>query len=467
MTASVLPTLPTQQGPVRLLLQWQQPTDPMVTATRIYRWDGLEDGDDAAWNPVGDFPGDRTVIESVTPTRGYRFAAAPVLQDGSVPPEAGWAKVEVYPDSNPDASPLPDTVTNFGCSQNGPRLHFMWDPNDDGRTVGYELRQGSAWGDGLLVGRTPHPWWDWNWNAAGTIAYTISAFDARGRYGAATLLSPSMIVVALPDHVLSNTYDESGGGFTGTKVNTEVSGGNLRLLALPIISSAATLINAATFGSWARYWDTGTYETSWKDFGALMTQRFEIDLAAAVQTEAGLTIADLITPILTPVQDSAGNAITPGTRGYGYKYTVNGVIVDPFPILVEIDTSQNGTPTADGYRRFVPGEYKCWQARFRITLYGDGLHYGRITTLKFYRRRRNLKDEIAQAVAATPGPTVIAFATPFTAAPKVVAAVLDAAGTEFIAQAADITATGCNVRAYDAAGAEVFTGTVHVIAAGV
>ena len=122
--------------------------------------------------------------------------------------------------------------------------------------------------------------------------------------------------------------------------------------------------------------------------------------------------------------------------------------------------------TWDGWRRFVPGDYYCRWVRFRLTFGGDGYFFPQVTTLKVYHRKRNLKDEGSIAVAASAGPTVVTFATPFSVAPKVTCGVLDAAGAEVIALASSVTKTGCTIRAYEATGGEVFTGTIHWMAMG-
>ncbi len=76
-------------------------------------------------------------------------------------------------------------------------------------------------------------------------------------------------------------------------------------------------------------------------------------------------------------------------------------------------------------------------------------------------------DSGSIAVAGAPGPTAIAFAAGrFSSAPRVAPHVLDSAGTELVAMAADVTTTGADLRAYDATGAEVFTGTFHWLAMG-
>lgn len=165
----------------------------------------------------------------------------------------------------------------------------------------------------------------------------------------------------------------------------------------------------------------------------------------------------------------ASVAQDPGLKTLGQLCAGDGTYLGELPILVEIDTTPDagGTPTWDGFRRYVPGVYTFRQYRFRLTLWGTGLHYVLIDTLQFVHRKRNKKAEGVEAVAGTPGPTAITFPSGlFVDAPTVVCTVKDAAGTEFVAQVTDITTSGANLRAYDAAGTEVFTGHIYWAALG-
>lgn len=455
---------PVAVKPSTIELQWEQNSDPSIVSTRVFRASGQE-GDDADWEPIQDVVGDRLEVDGCLPWRTYRFAAASVFRDGSVAPRKDWVEASICVDAERPA--LPATPANFGASQDRAVIHFQWDPNTDGITEGYEIRRG-AWADGLLVGRTTHPWFEAPWLDAATRTYLVAAYDGLGGYGAAASLSVQ--VAALPNYVLTSTTDESGGGFAGTKSNTAVVGGALRLAVVPAnIDAATAVIDTYTTPAWSRTWNTGTYTTAAIDLGALGTHRIEVKILAANATAAGLVIDDYDCVIGTPERDSTGQWVDPTTRGPSQRLFCDGANVETLGILAEIDTAPDagGSPTWDGFRPYVPGEYYARQIRFRYTLTGDGFVTPSIASLSFYHRQKNLKDEVAAAVAGTPGPTAVTWAAGFTAAPKVVATVVDAGGAEFIALASDITTSGCNVRAYDAAGAEVFTGTIHVIAAGV
>lgn len=309
MPGDLLPT-------VRILLQWTLPPGGGIRAVRIFRWEGVGPEPDTIglWTHVGEFTGDRATIEGVIPSLEYRFRAAPVFADGSIPTEEHWEEVKVTPAAHDLAPPLPATPTNFGVSQDGAILHFAWDPSEDDATVAWEIRMGSGWPDGILVGRAPHPWWKWPWYGSGAKTFHVKAVDALGRYSAAAA-EATVTIRDLEDYVLTNTMDESGGGFTGTKSGVEVNGGNLELADVGSPANSGTQIaSASLWYGWSRYKNEGTYTTAVQDLGALAPHRLEMDLGMSVQTAAGLVAADGVGVPLGLRSDGAGNAVAINRR---------------------------------------------------------------------------------------------------------------------------------------------------------
>lgn len=461
MTVELSPT-------VEVLLEWDPPQGPLVRGVRLFRL--IEDPSsetEGPAEPIADVVGSRFVVPGLIAARPYSFLAATLYEDGTLDPPEKWAKVRVTPSAHEEGPELPATVANFGVSQERGILHFQWDRNDDKVTVGYEIRR-DRWLGGFLVGRTGESWWEWPWMAAGSQTFYIRAFDKSGRYAAAGA-SATLTVRNDPDYVLANTYSESGGGFTGTKTSCEVSGGALVPSLYGEIDAGSTeeVFALASYDGGGLRRSPSTYLTAGRDLGAVQTSRLEAAVESDMLGLAALTVYDLRNSMIGgPALDADDVPHSPANQAGEVGWSVNAESLRPLSVLIEVDTSSTNTATEgsvswDGFRRFVPGEYRARWVRWRITLYSDGFLYPTVTSLIFYHRKKNLKDEGSAAVTATPGPTAITFNQPFISAPIVVATVLDAAGTEFIAQAASITTSGCNVRVYDAAGAEVFTGTIH------
>lgn len=453
---------PVLETSVRLLFRWNASEAPSVRAVRLMVAEGVEDADgaDIPWKALGDFTGDHVTLDGFMPGTRYRFAAAPVFADGSIPPEALWETVKVVPDGALGLA-LPPAPTNFGISQEGGMLVAEWDAVDAGYPVEYEVRM-DPWFGGVLVGvtrdtRLRFPWWK-----SGAQTYWVKARDPRGNYSA-TQATCAITVKALEDYVTAADTNEHGGGYTGTKTNTVVEGGNLVLSPFGEIDAGSMEIDSLVYPAGFRY-SLGTYLTAAIDAGALQTERIELDIGGLSLLHSGLTIFDWTDPIGGTAVDADGVARPAGYSSAGRRRCINGEVIGPADFLVEIDTTPDsgGSPVWDGFRRFVPGLYTFRQYRFRVTLRGDGVTYCRLGSMTIRHRKRNKKTEGTISVTGSPGPTAITFPSGlFISAPVVVAAVLDAAGTEFVVQAADITTSGANLRAYDAAGAEVFTGTIH------
>ncbi len=460
-------SLPALQTGCAALLRWQTPQHPDVTGVRILRFVGLDGNEeDGAWEPVADCTGESYAVEGLVPYRKYRFAVAPLFRGGALSPEESWEKVDVRPLEGDATASAVSAVTNFSAVQDGGLVNLQWAPNDDGVTVGYEIRVGTAWTGGIFFGFTSGTTFSAPWWTSGAQTYSIRAMDAFGNYSAASGTS-TITVKALEEYVLSATTTEST-AFGGTKTRTAVSSGDLGLAEVgAIFAHSGTSIVNATWLTALRY-DTGTYVSSWVDYGAVITERLEVEIAASTTQHSGQKIYDYRnTPIGGTGSNSSGDFVAPNKRGPLTFSTIYGEKTQPTDVLVEIDTAQDATPTADGYRRFIPGTYTFRQYRLKVTLTGDGEFYPLIDTLKIKRLLKNKKDEGTASVTADPGPTRVTFAQTFVSTPSVVVAVVGGTTTaEFVALAANHSSTGCDVRVYDSLGDEAFTGTIHWIACG-
>lgn len=449
-------TLP-HAPPVRIELRWQLVEGPNVRGVVLMQ----EDGPDLGWTRIGEYQGDRTILEGFIPTERYRFAAAAAYLDGTVDPEDRWQVVEVIPMAAENPLPRPATPdqARFAVSQDGPVINFTWLPVDDPVTTAYEIRVGTSWDAAILVGRDIRtPSFRWHWWSSGTVTFRLRAMRPDGTYSESEATA-AFAIQPLGDHVAATTLPESGAGFTGVKSNTAVYSGALELEDVPATGTGLVMVGSAmTWPGWARKKTEGTYTTADTDLGALGLNRFEVTLTATVQKVAGLVGAQL-TDVPCPVQNLAAQTpLAIGARpSWWQNHLADGTPLYPLDVLVEIDTSQTDSPSSpiwDGWRAFTPGYFKCRWVRFRFTLRGFGLASPRITVLEIRARRRNLKDEGSIAVALSPGPTTISFATPFTVAPVVVGVVADdTAGLKVVPS--NVTKTGCDLRVYGVQEVEV------------
>jgi hypothetical protein len=441
-------TLP-HAPPVVVELRWQLVEDPAAAAVAIMR----SDGEGLGWTKVGEYQGDRCLVEGLEPSQRYEFAAASVYRTGGMDPEELWQKVVVVPLAHDDAPARPATpdATRFAAMQDGPIVSFTWTPNDDPVTDSYEIRVGASWDAAQLVARgIRQNAFQWPWWSSGSRTFLLRAVRADGTYSASQA-SATLDIQPLGDHVTKTTLDESGGGFAGTKSKTAVYTSALELENVPAAASGLTMVaNSIDWLAWARKKTSGTYQTADTDLGVLAPHRLEVELSGSFQKVSGLVAADLA-DVPVPVDTSAGVPLKAGANASWWQnHLADGTPLFPLDVFAEIDTSQTDAPSSpvwDGWRAYTPGVVKCRWVRFRFTLGGFGLGSARITTLKIRDRMKNLKDEGSTAVASSPGPTDVTFAAPFSAAP-VVSTTLIGTSDDIKVDQVSVTKTGASFRVY-------------------
>lgn len=407
------------------------------------------------WSPRG-YSGVERIILDDMPTQGvYEIAVAPITAGLEMPPEQ-WTIRTWSPEWTSDFV-TPTAPGNFRVGQEGASLVAAWDAITDPYVSHVELRLGSSWDDGILVARVPAPaasvrfgaWWT---------GFTVVKARAVTWQGIGSSLVAASINVEEDSYApVTATADESGGGFAATKTGTEVSSSKLRIAKLPAAASGwSGTASGYTHPAYLSHLGSGTYVTAWQDRGAVVRERVEAQLSAAAESTS-FTASAWRMP--------ARSIVNPGDRGIGDRLLPSGAPRDGLDVTVEIDTAQDGVPTADGWRVWIPGTvYLFRQYRLRLTLRAIGLASVEVTTLKHRGRRLNRKDEVAVTITATGG-TTVTFTTPFTAAPKATATVIGTTG--LFATVSDLTSGGCSVRAWDAAGVEQSSATVHVLALGI
>lgn len=417
-----------------------------------------------SWARHGVYRAGRIDLDNLPSTGKIQVAIAPRV--GGIEADEGRWTVLDWNTADATALPVPDAVTNFGVGQDGANLRFTWSPVAVAGLSHYELRRGASWDTALWIADIAAPATEYTvgWWASGSQTYLLRAVTRRGVR--ATTDATVIITVAADPYEVVQTTTTEGPTFGGTKTGTEVSSSVLQPTTHPASYASASGTYSTYTDPWwfpcARY---GTYVTPWVDAGAVQNQKVELSLSHTVDV-LSTAYSDVFAPIDPEVDDVTGAALGPGDRRPLTRGTLSGYPVDGVRLLVEIDTAQDATPTAEGYRVWVPGtRYRCRQYRLRVTFLNDW-PYARpkISTLTHKRLLRNLKDETVATVSGTGG-TAASFTAPFTTAPRVTATVIGT--TAVFATVDSVTTTGCNVRVWLHDGVEQSSGTVHINAAGV
>ncbi len=412
----------------------------------------LQKEEDGSWDELARVEGTEYTVTGLHPERTHSFAAAPVLADGGLAPEADWETVQVTPLADAGTPDLPAAPTGFAVAQDGATLNLRWDADADGLAASYEVREGDSWEDGTLVaeGVTGSPY-TWSWWASGARTLHLKAVDHLGRYSleAASL---SVTIEPLGDHATAGTDDQGGQNWPGTQTRLEDDGaGGLRQEAIPAHFGAATVPFGSFVGvpAFAQYWPEGVYETPVHDPGQVEHQRIEVDLGSAQPIDLNLPFGACHRMALGARRCRDGTHVPLGTRGFASKNSWRATPLLPVAATVEVDTSQTPAGAWDGWRPFTPGTHTFRRVRMRLTVRGDGLRFVRIPRLVIVRRKLNRKQE--GEVVVNCQPVAVTFASPFQNAPKVTAHLIGYPGTVEIVS---VSPTGFVVKG----GAAVFSG---------
>lgn len=396
------------------------------------------------------------------------FLIAPVVGGREVDPDK-WTSVR----TNLEAAAThdvgyPDDVTNFVVAQQENRLLAQWDPSTEPQADRYEIRMGSTWALGIEVasvpvGQTSTSFGVWH---SGSTTFWIKVVTRQGLY---SVTGASCVVVIRSDDYSTSmsSTDEGGGGFAATKSGTEVSGGHLRPTQFSSIGSAFT-VPASTTPWWYTCERSGTYVTGWTDAGAVVDQRIEVN-PTATTVDTAPNFDTIQAPIRPDVQvDDDEDIRATGARVPGDEVNIGGTLVRGIRLKIEIDTAQDGVPTPDGYRIWVPGAtYQFRQYRLRFTF--DVLWpfvYPKLTGLTHSAWRLNKKAEGSVTIASTGGTDITFPSGRFTASPNVTGNLIHASNPYYVTFS-NLSSSGAKVRIWDAAGTEQSAGTVHWHALGV
>jgi len=391
----------------------------------------LKKEEDGGWDEVARVEGTEHTVRGLHPERSHTFAAAPVLSDGGLAPEADWESVQVAPLADAGAPALPGTPSGFAVAQDGANLNFRWGAAEDGVSASYEIRVGGTWEDGVLVadGIEASPC-SWPWWSSGAQTFHLKAVDKLGRYSEEAA-SVSLTIAPLDDHNDAGAEDQGGAGWPGASTNLEDDGaGGLQLASLqggwqdPPWDAPWSGLD---FPALAWNYPEGSYETPDVDIGALEAHRLEVDLGATQPIDE-IPWLEWTWPALGPVRDQDGRLLPLGTRGHASRDSWAGNPIDPVGVGVEVDTSPAAAGAWDGWRPFVPGTYTFRRVRLRVTLQGDGIRFVRLPRLVLVRRKFNRKQE-GEVVVGPDDDVLVTFPVPFQNAPRVTAHLLGYPGS--------------------------------------
>lgn len=185
----------------RMDVSWQPSRLANTYAVSIKRGDGNWSPEVVTSNPSAEF---YDVQEAAYEVRVY--AVGP-LGARSTPATARYVVLgKVAPPSN---------VNAFVVTRYGDQLTFTWAPVGDIDLNDYEVRRGETWATGVVVGNTTATTLTTTAPRGGV--FMVKARNTSGTYSAVEAM------VAAPDLTGINvvmTYDESVGGFNGTKTGT-------------------------------------------------------------------------------------------------------------------------------------------------------------------------------------------------------------------------------------------------------
>lgn len=253
---NTIPPAPTQllleeqaaaDGSTAIYASWTKEPHPFDYTCKVY----LRESGETNFVSVGTTAGASMLIEEVDAGTTYVVAVNSVAPTGAQRAAGEDAVGVITLDGTPD---LPSNMGDSEGEQNDTVVTLSWDEITDSIQY-YEVRRGSSWINGTVLGTPAAPPFETtNW-AVGAEKFYIRALSNGGRYSG----KPAVVSLTLvnPDgHSTDLSRDEVSLGWPGTKSSTQVDGdGNLELTA------------AAT---------SGTYTSPTIDLGSIASRRVGI-----------------------------------------------------------------------------------------------------------------------------------------------------------------------------------------------
>jgi len=227
---------------VRALVRlfWQLPRLGKVTSFEVQQRDNDAGGD---WVTVEFVPAPRARADVPLIAAGiWSFRVRCVFSDGDV---SAWTSLLMLNLSG--LTSPPGDITNLHFRSVDGQTHLDWTPVVDKRLLNYEVRKGTSWDTGLVVGDavTQPPWPTTGDGTYHVRAYILSPFGIR-------IYSVETATIAISDSIISRNIilskDEQATGWTGSLdggvidgsfIRTDVGLANVAAYALEIIEQLA------------------------------------------------------------------------------------------------------------------------------------------------------------------------------------------------------------------------------------
>ncbi len=338
-------------------VNWTQTGNYFATRAR-YRFNG------GTWHDLADIVATNLTIETVE-TGQMEIEIAPYNATGQTGGK-GTAILTVNGKSAP-----PGAVEDFTVIKIGGEARAQWalHADLDVRVGGFVVvryaaeTSGAEWENGVIVDAFP------GGNTSGPLplmtgTYMSKSLDSTGHW------SEEMVSFVATEGMVTGfttiaSIDQSG-EFAGTKTNTAVLSGALRLSATTLISEMLTPMSEWGFiGSLGGVVSTGTYDfDAYIDLSSVATRRFETDIAAlCFDTNDFVGLRGLVS-----AWDSVGGDSINDCDATLYIATTND---DPA-----------GSPTWSEWQPFFVGDFTCRAAKFKLGLAsGNPTHNIKISTI--------------------------------------------------------------------------------------
>ncbi len=438
------------------------------------------------WEKIGSTSGKEYEIDNLGTGKKIYFAIGVTGGQGQETLPSDRKVVSITPKEKVS---VPATPTNFVARQSDDRVIFTWDDALIADLDYYELRRGLAWAGGKFIGKFTREYAQPLWDDTGEQKFWLKTADKQGNLSV-TPASVTITIQELENAVVKNTWIETDSLGSGTITDGVVISGTTVYTEDKLIWTQR-LVEINDFDEepiWGQYRSTGTsYTSDHHDLGYLGWHY----IYSTVETDINdfdFEIYDLKNTFIGGGLFTSGDEYIPQPQldAHAPREPINGwdaadEITQEIAASVTDEATEVSVVWGDD-NLFQPGAYYCRWIRITINLNS----FLAMTTIviqnyKIIHKLINKKDEGKITLVSDPGPTVITFTTVFSEAPSLICQPVDDTG-DFVKiesisatqatvrvynQALYVEASVTNVRAYDDEQSEVFTGTLHWIAAGI
>jgi hypothetical protein len=218
-------------------LSWQVPRFGKIASFQVQQQDNDVGG---AWTTVDSVPPPRTSTDVPLIAAGsWSFRVRCMFTDGTA---SDWATISGL--SLLGLTFAPDDIVNLHQHSVDGQTVLDWNVVTDPRAIYYEVRKGSSWDTGLVVGDvvTQPPWATTGDGTFFVRAYVLSPFGTR-------IYSVATASITIADSIISRNIivqkDEQGDGWPGTLDGGVIDGSNIRTdtghtISLPVAAEVVS-----------------------------------------------------------------------------------------------------------------------------------------------------------------------------------------------------------------------------------